>query len=741
MNGIDPKESEYALLQIKDGFVFEDFAKNFLSQILSYDFLPVGGHKDRGIDGLEHTFSRKGTERHVYQMSIEAKPDDKLKRTLDTLIENEIKFDRLTYVTNQDVKDKDLLIDSLSEKYNKQINIYDLSWFSKKVNHSDSTINLYNAFIDSYLHEFTKPGKTVVFANLEEDPRLFVFLRQQWEENKEKQNIDEILADTLILYVLEDTDPDKGIFKTAEEIKESIASLIKFEPKLLYPTIDNRLTVLATKPRKINYHSKNNGYVLPFETRQEIIKKNLDDSKIYDSFKKSATEKLKKFLSTYVTSVRDSFVLIEDVIQKLYYNQGLEFSNFILHNETQNTIEKNLAELISEVVNESRVVDKNKQNVKQALLATIREIVYNGTSDEKIYLKRLSNTYLMLFVLQCDPKLSVFFQKLASGLEIYVCTSIIIPALSEYYLDDVNKRHWNLLKTCRDAGVKMVINETILKELVSHIEKIRYAYINHYQNNESFYTTEDEILFIDEILIRAYFYARIHSRVNNFKDFIENMVGYNLENADSDLIDFLRHEFGIRYQPDSSYGDLVDKKEEEALVEELLPARKKKEKAILDARLILTIHALRAKRNELGQGSIFGYKTWWLSKDTATQKAVKEIFNSGTGRFGENKYKVSCYIRPDMLYNTIALAPNKNDVDSVYKELFPSLLGVNISASLPNEVSEFIKKAVAEHGNKNPVAVKRIIRNLTEKLKVDPSGITKQHLQHYLDELKNGTVS
>ncbi len=235
-------------------------------------------------------------------MSIEAKPDDKLKKTLDTLVENKINFDRLTYVTNQDVKDKDLLIDSLSEKYNKQVNIYDLSWFSKKVNHSDATINLYNAFIDSYLHEFTKPGKTVVFANLEEDPGLFVFLRQQWEENKERQNIDEILADTLILYVLEDTDPDKNIFKTATEIKESIASLIKFEPKLLYPTIDKRLTVLSAKPRKINYHSKNDGYVILFETRQEIIKKNLDDSRIYDSFKKSATEKLRKFLSTYITS-------------------------------------------------------------------------------------------------------------------------------------------------------------------------------------------------------------------------------------------------------------------------------------------------------------------------------------------------------------------------------------------------------------------------------------------------------
>jgi hypothetical protein len=36
---------------IKDGFLFENFAQEFMSARLGYKFLSSGGVKDRGIDG------------------------------------------------------------------------------------------------------------------------------------------------------------------------------------------------------------------------------------------------------------------------------------------------------------------------------------------------------------------------------------------------------------------------------------------------------------------------------------------------------------------------------------------------------------------------------------------------------------------------------------------------------------------------------------------------------------------
>lgn len=40
MPGIDPRNFEFALSQIEDGNIFENFAQHFLSDISGYDFFP-----------------------------------------------------------------------------------------------------------------------------------------------------------------------------------------------------------------------------------------------------------------------------------------------------------------------------------------------------------------------------------------------------------------------------------------------------------------------------------------------------------------------------------------------------------------------------------------------------------------------------------------------------------------------------------------------------------------------------
>ena len=70
MNGIDPKSARYAINKIDDGKVFETFAKDFLSKVLGYNFVPLGGMHDKGIDGLEHTFYKGDNKKTIYQLSI-----------------------------------------------------------------------------------------------------------------------------------------------------------------------------------------------------------------------------------------------------------------------------------------------------------------------------------------------------------------------------------------------------------------------------------------------------------------------------------------------------------------------------------------------------------------------------------------------------------------------------------------------------------------------------------------------
>jgi hypothetical protein len=195
MEGVDPRAFEFALSKIDDGFLFENFSKDFLGRVLNYAFVPVGRLKDRGIDGLEHLYSREGKKRYIYQSTIDKACEQKLESTISKLVENRIAFDQLYFVTNQRFPSKDLVIDRLYDQHKKPIHIFDVDWFASKVNTSVSTINSYHTFVSSYLHEFSKPGKSYVVGNLVDDPRLFVFLRQQWEANRKDLELDAILAD------------------------------------------------------------------------------------------------------------------------------------------------------------------------------------------------------------------------------------------------------------------------------------------------------------------------------------------------------------------------------------------------------------------------------------------------------------------------------------------------------------------------------------------------------------------
>jgi len=728
---IDKKAFKDALSQIDNGFIFEEFAQSFLGAYLGYTFIPVGTIKDKGIDAYQSLYFPKNRRRLIYQISTEKNVENKIDDTFQKLEGKkngykQIKYDHLYYITNRKVNNKEKIEDKFYDKYSKPLTIYDINWFTTNCNNSKGTINSFYTFVDSYLHEFKKPGNSYIIADFDKDARLYVFLRQQLESSGEEKRLDEILADTLILFSLEGTDPDKGIYKTAEQIKTEIQKYIKFDYNTLSTTIDTRLKVLSTKPRKIKYHSKQKAYVLPYETRIEIQKRNLADKSLVDTFNKQTTIQLKKYLKDKNVQVKDALELISKTIHKVFYKQGLEFSNFILNNESKDIVEHNLYDIISSVVDESSVVTKNKEKVKSALLMTIRDIAYHGSFEQKKYLRSLSNTYMMMFMLHWDPKISLYFQTMASKLNIYVCTSIIIPALSEIYLDDVNKRHWNLLIGAKKAGISMRINETILEELISHFRMVSKKYNTFFKDVENTYLDdENQMLYVDEILIRAYFYAKSKKKVSSFYDFLNNFLDPSLKTPKEDLISYLKDAFNIEYVPNKNLGIKLNNADISRLADKIKKSHHIK--AENDAKLILTIYELRDKNNETTQTSIFGYKTWWLSKDTSTYKAVLDVF-------GQDRFPISCYIRPDFIFNYITLTPKKEEVDHTYLELFPSLLGVNISYHLSHDLAQIIQQRIYAHKNLPPFRLKAVLRSLSEKLKSDPSIKNRKDIEHFLDQ-------
>jgi len=727
---INKEEFKYALSEFGKGEVFEDFAHSFLSQVLGDEFIPVGGTKDKGIDGSLKVYSRSTHPTFIYQISTELAYEKKIQGSIEKLIMNDVNVDRLIYVTGRKVNSKNTIEDNFIKTNQINLTIYDVEWFASNVTNDERLIHLYNAYIESNIHQFRKPQNEYIVGNFIKDPRLYVFMRQQFDTTQHDNEIEEKLADSLILYALEGTASETKTFKNLEQIKSDVAQYVKFNPKSVYSTIEKQLKVLSSKPnQQINYHSPEDAYCLPYQTRLILNERDIEETHIHNSFKEQTLEQLKKYLKEENVKATKVLSLIETTVHNIYHKQGIEFSAFIIDGQSRDILETALPDIVGQVVDNSHIVVDNKESVKKALLMTIRNIAYNGTAEQNEYLKRLSYTYNMMFMLRWDPQLASAFQKLASQLKIYVGTSILIPALSEIHLEPSKRRYWSLLEGANIAGVQLTINETILGELVNHFGMIRHKYKTMYKGVEEVYL-ENEIhtMYVDEILIRAYFYSKSRGKVEKFNDFVDNFANPNLLNAHRDLKEFLDDEFHIIYEDTSQIESQIDTTDLQLLTEKLTEMKNSKERAETDAKLMLMVYKQREINKEQDRKSVFGYKTWWLSKDIYTYKAVQDVFNT--------RFNINCYMRSDFLFNYIAMAPKKKEIDNMFKEVFPSLLGINLSYHMPKEICGHVNKALNEHSEKSPTMIRRAVRNYTEKLMSTSSKNSKKLNSFFDDELE-----
>ena len=162
--------------------------------------------------------------------------------------------------------------------------------------------------------------------------------------------------------------------------------------------------------------------------------------------------------------------------------------------------------------------------------------------------------------------------------------------------------------------------------------------------------------------MRAYFYARRGDRVDDFRSFYESFVSWNTAHCASELVEWLRQAFGVRFEHVKGQGFVIDPYEADELFERLKPYKKSEQQAKNDVEQLLTIYAIREKNNELGNNGVFGYSTWWLTSDTISQRALSNMSNTATRR--------NPYIRADFLYNYIALAPSRRRVGESSRKCF-----------------------------------------------------------------------
>ena len=258
---------------------------------------------------------------------------------------------------------------------------------------------------------------------------------------------------------------------------------------------------------------------------------------------------------------------------------------------------------------------------------------------------------------------------------------------------------------------------------------IQNTYDMLYKRNESMYTDDESmVLYIHEIMIRSYFYARIKDQVNNFENFIDQFVDFGSgSNNKDELIMLLQEEFGISFISSENIRSNVREEDFQSLYNRLKNEKSHDQKARTDARLILTIYEER-QQNEKKR----------------VHRAFLDIRLGGCRVILPLKKRLTMFSEIDSVpvvtfvqiffFNFICLSPTIHDVNETFGHLFPSLLGVNISYHLPLEVIDIIQDYIKEHSERRPARVKAKLKSLVDKLKSDANFRNENRVRHFLDE-------
>lgn len=712
-SNVHPELAQIALEKV-EGFAFERFAQDFLSALEGRDFIPVGGVGDGGADGIYDA----GNGRTYYQITIQENHRDKIRKTVKRLTEFERTPITLYYLTARPIPHIDKEEDRLTEELDVIIKIRDRKYILSHINDSNGTISAYNnhlAVYTQFLERLTRHEESFTSAHVK-DPAAFVFLQHEVTNRLGDRKLVHSIADSMILWSLAETDPDKGIFMTEVEISQKIFERFPWASKIIKGHIRQRLETLRKKDpsgREVRWYKKEKKYCLPYETRKIIQEENQTDEVQKIQF----MEELKLIASELFDGDDGEYQQVSDlcvkVIHKVFEKQGLLFSHFIAEEEKQEA-PPIVADCIDEALNESKCDSESKEAIRDYLETIIRKVFYHGSPLQRDYLANLSRTYVLLFTLQAEPKIVEYFSTMSAKFRLYLGSDIIVKALSERYLDKEDQVARNLLKMAAEAGVTMYLSECVLEEVYTHIRGTYFEFINYFLEMEP-YITREVARNSGKILIRSYFYAKDEGKVKGWKNYLGQFITYNnIEKPEGreELRKYLLAEYNLKFTENSELEEVSNEDAVSNLADSMMDKDDKKHEILAynSALLVHGIYGLRKKNNETSSATEYGLKTWWMTNQTRVLRHTAEVIKQNRSQY---------IMRPEYILNFIAMSPSCKNVRDSFKNIFPSVFGIQLGHRLKESVFHKVMSDVKQWKDYEPGRVTALMSDLSDKLKSD----------------------
>ena len=721
MPTIDHSLVEIALTRVT-GQDFEKFVNVFLSAIIGVEYQPLGGIHDGGADAFRDTGLYEGMQPNTfYQASIQENHKTKIRHTVKRLRESDRDPRRLEYVTAQKVRMLDKDEEILTQETGVFVRIRDAGWIVANINRSTATVAAFESFLKPHLAFLGDVGGATFIENPKHinSRAVCVFLGQE-VERRSKSNLIDSVSDSLILWSLEGTDPDKRILATRADIVQRIEEVLPTAKHFIRGVLSERLKQLSSKGnptgREIRWYRKTDQFCLPYETRQLVEQENIEDESlkahVLSDFE-ACSQELAENISPRMTAR-----IAHRAIELTFEKQGLELAAF-LEERAGEYEELSISDQVDEALQETELTGEIAIVTKEVALSVIRKAFYESTEDQRQYFSKLSRTYSLLFSLRTDPRIVEYFQSMSSNLVLFVGTDILIRALSERYLREEDQMTCNILRIMKDAGADLILAQPVVEEVHSHLENTDWEFKNDFVETEK-YVTIDIAKHSPKILIRSYFYAQLLplpgvDSPRGWKSFINQVCDYSAlhnQQGRDQIKKYLCERFALRFMSTEDLEELVSVEEVRMLADRLEEIRSEKRRILADndARLVLSVYGKRRETGEEHKPNPYGYRTWWLTHETRVREATVDLVRERGSQY---------IMRPEFLLNFIALSPTTEEVRRAYETVFPTLLGVKLSNRLREDLFHDLMRKVKDAMSVDDARARVMMGEYSDRLKGD----------------------
>lgn len=712
------------------GARFERFAKHVFASVFGEAFAPLGGIHDGGADGLISSFIQEVTGKPNTFAQFSATDSGKAKGKILGTVEMLKKVGRtprqVIYATSEKLPKADLIVQEVFGDHGVMVVVRDYERMRAYVNDS---VEVNRAFYDEFAPDIDTLAKAAnlrhpAVSQFASDPTVFVFLNHELRDRFSRDHLNSRVLDALIYWTLRATDPN-GIRLNRERIAAEVQAAFPTAKSVLLPLLDTRLADLskksATGEERLRHYSADGTYCLPFSMRTSLAMESASAEAHQLAFRSAIEQRLTEESGGQLRGeeLETCTTLVFVTVHRYFVDQGVVLAAFyegrlgeiqIADQVVEDTMIKALSELDG--------TKKVSPEMMGYCMAAMRGVFYRSSDVERLYMGHLSRTSCLLVTMQSAPKLLEYLNQMGGNFRFLVGADLIVKALSEQYLPQEQQQVATLLLVSKKLGSELVLTEPVLEEVFTHIRAADLEFENHYLKQEPF-IKQDLIAECNRILIRAYFYAKLGGNgPKSWKAYVDQFTDpaglrARSEVARNALKGLLVQRFGMDYMSVEELKSMVPTASVDELAQKLEESRQAKHEVLSynDALMVYATYAQRRIHKESGIYDGFGFRTWWLTKETTILSKTAALVHAQGG--------TPYIMRPEFILNFIALAPKAAEVRKAFGALLPTTAGLQLGRYLREDVLHSLLDDVQTWAELPPERVGVILGERVNRLKHD----------------------